>query len=377
MAEQRIFHGWSRDEIQQRLAALKKVAPSVDAQARREMEAGVGTWHPERSEAIIAREPPGPPLPDGPFERARELVANYRFSDPSIVRGHFDPSEPLLGRRMLLEIQVLGLRYLCGVVVGSVRDEQTETESTFGFRYDTLEGHIERGEEWFLVQKDHRSGTVRFTIRSRWKRGDFPNAWSRIGFILLAGRYRALWLRRAHARMRAMLEKEERETAALERPGASNGQSPYLLAASVGALSGARSVAGPLTAALAARSSSNSDGIARKLGEHVPLTATMALGEALADKHPKMGSRVAVLPFVGRIGAGALAGAALASELERDPIAGALLGGAAAGVTTKLSFEGRKKLGEHLKPIHAGLVEDAIVGALGLALLMASRSRAD
>jgi uncharacterized protein (UPF0548 family) len=44
------------------------------------------------------------------FERARVALANYQFSDPNIVIAHFDPALPLLGRRMLLEIQVLGLR---------------------------------------------------------------------------------------------------------------------------------------------------------------------------------------------------------------------------------------------------------------------------
>lgn len=376
MAEQRFFQGWSQEELASRLAALEALAPSVDDEARREMEAGKGRWHPERSEAVIAREPPGAPIPGGPFERARELIAQYRFSDPSIVRGHFDPAAPLLGRRMLLEIQALGLHHLCGVVVGKVRDEQTDAESTFGFRYDTLEGHIERGEEWFLLRKDHASGLVRFTIRSRWRHGEFPNAWSRIGFTVLAGRYRALWLRRAHARMRAMLG----EGATGEHPSARHDgmgdASAYLLATSAAALSGARSMAGPLTAALATRAAP-AEGLPRTLGGHVPLTAAMALGEALADKHPKMGARVALLPWAGRIGAGAVAGAALASQLERDPLAGALLGGAAAGLITKVSFEARKRLAERLKPTAAGLAEDAIVGALSLALVAAVRARAE
>ena len=28
------------------------------------------------------------------------------------------------------------------------------------FRYDTLEGHIERGYEWFLLTKDHATGGI-------------------------------------------------------------------------------------------------------------------------------------------------------------------------------------------------------------------------
>ena len=205
MAEQRVLRGWSDGELACRLAKLEELSISFDEDERAQMRAGDERWHPVRSGAVIAREPPGPPVPDGPFERARELVAEYRFSDPSIVSATFDRARPLLGRRMLLEIRVLGLRYLCGTVVGAVRDERKEGETVFGFRYDTLEGHIERGEEWFLLRKDHASGAIHFTIASRWQRGELASGWTRAGFTVLAGRYRAIWLRRAHARMRAML----------------------------------------------------------------------------------------------------------------------------------------------------------------------------
>jgi len=351
------LRGWSEEELASRLEQLDALAVSFDEEAREQMRARDERWHPVRSEAVIAREPPGPPLPSGPFERACELVRQYRFSDPSIVSATFDPARPLLGRRMLLQIRVLGLRYLCGTRVGEVRDERTEHESVFGFRYDTLEGHIERGEEWFLVRKDHATGAIRFSIASRWQRGELASAWTRAGFTLLAGRYRAVWLRRAHARMRAMLG-SARSTSARA----------YLLAASAGALSGARSTAGPLTAALSARGVP-ARGVARGLASRAPLLSTMALGEVLADKHPRIPSRTSVLPWIGRIAAGALAGAAIASHLGRDPKAGALLGGAAAGVATKVSYRARASLAERVREPLAGLVEDAVVGTLGRAVV--------
>lgn len=356
----RTLRGWSEEELASRLEQLEALSVSFGEEAREQMRAGDPRWQPVRSEAIVAREPPGPPLPDGPFERACELVRAYRFSDPSIVRATFDAARPLLGRRMLLEIRVLGLRYLCGTVVGQVRDERTERESVFGFRYDTLEGHIERGEEWFLVRKDHATGAIHFTIASRWQRGELASAWSRAGFAVLAGRYRRLWLRRAHARMRAMLGQAR-----------SPAGRAYLLAASAGALSGARSTAGPWTAAAAARGMP-ARGVARGLASRAPLLSIMALAEALADKHPRIPPRVSPVPWLGRIGAGALAGAAIASHLGRDPKAGALLGGAAAGVATKVSSRARARLAERLREPLAGLAEDVLVGAL--ARTVASRS---
>ncbi len=157
------------------------------------------------SEALIALEPHGLPARDGPFERARPVIEGYVFSDPRIVTGHFDPRVPLLGRPMLLELAVWGLRYLCGVRVSAVRDDRNAHESVFGFRYHTVPPHIESGAEWFLLTKRHDTGEVRFRIEAMWRSGQFPNWWSRIGFELLARRHQRAWHRLAHLRLRALV----------------------------------------------------------------------------------------------------------------------------------------------------------------------------
>jgi uncharacterized protein (UPF0548 family) len=90
---------------------------------------------------------------------------------------------------MLLEIQVWGQRYLCGVVVGALSDERHPDRTVWGYRYDTLAGHLEAGAEWFLLTKDHATGEIQFRIEARWREGQFPNWWSRVGFALLARRY--------------------------------------------------------------------------------------------------------------------------------------------------------------------------------------------
>jgi uncharacterized protein (UPF0548 family) len=105
-----------------------------------------------------------------------------------------------MGRRILLEIKVLMLHYLCPALITHVRDERTDDSRVFGFRYDTLEGHIERGVEWFTLTKN-ANGEIRFRIEARWRRGELPNWWSEIGFTLLSGRYQRKWHRAAHERM--------------------------------------------------------------------------------------------------------------------------------------------------------------------------------
>ena len=71
---------------------------------------------------------------------------------------------------MLLEAQVLGLHYLGAVRIAALRDHADDRGSERGFRYDTLDGHFERGCEWFVVAKDHGTGVVTFRIDAGWQR---------------------------------------------------------------------------------------------------------------------------------------------------------------------------------------------------------------
>jgi uncharacterized protein (UPF0548 family) len=196
MADWRIGRGWSEAELAERLDELQGLNRSFAEGP--EMDSGQG-WRRSRSEAVVGVETAGPPEEEGPFQRGCKAIANYEFSDPNIVLGRFDRKDPLLGRRMLLELRALRFfRYLAGVVVREVREEVTREEAVFGFRYDTLEGHIERGFEWFLLAKDLRTGKIRFRVTSVWQPGEFPNWWSRLGFAVLGRHYQVKWLRRSH-----------------------------------------------------------------------------------------------------------------------------------------------------------------------------------
>ena len=208
MADWRIGRGWTDAELEARLAALRtrglNFSDRVDEMT---LERG---WNTYFSEATVGREPPGPPVPDGPFARGRIAVSAYAFSDPRIVIGHFDPDVPLLGRHMLLEMKALRVfHYLAGVVVGATRHDEADGETVFGFRYDTLEGHIESGAEWFLLRKSHETGEIRFRIEASWRPGQFPNWWSRLGFAYLGPRYQRKWHLRAHALLAGLMREPD------------------------------------------------------------------------------------------------------------------------------------------------------------------------
>lgn len=202
MAEWRVARGWSDEELRERLEALEEVDRNFEEHP--DSLRADDVWRYYRSHAQVGIEEPGPPQAGGPFERMRAAVASYRFSEPDIVKGHFDPAAPLAGRRMLLELKPLLLRYLCGVVVGAERHDADDAHTLWGYRYETLEGHLETGAEWFLLEKDHRTGVITFRIEAHWKPGQFPNWWSRLGFELLAPRYQRRWHRAAQQRLAAI-----------------------------------------------------------------------------------------------------------------------------------------------------------------------------
>jgi uncharacterized protein (UPF0548 family) len=196
---------WAEETMKRYLADLEGRKVNFDVPLE-EMTPDHG-WKVDGSDDILDCEPPGPPVPDGCFERAKQGIMNYDFSDPRIVEGHFDPNAPFIGRNMLLEIKSLGLRFLGGVRVHSVREESDEKFTTFGYRYDTLEGHIERGYEWFLLTKNRETGEVRFKIEAHWRLGDFPGWWAKLGFKLIGEHFRKLWRHEAPLRLKRLAEK--------------------------------------------------------------------------------------------------------------------------------------------------------------------------
>jgi uncharacterized protein (UPF0548 family) len=208
MARWHFLGGWSETALRTYLDEVSHRRPNFDAEPG-EMTRANG-WTVDGCQALIGREPPGPPLADGPFARARSSVVHYDFSDPRIVVGHFDAEAPLLGRPMLLEMKLFGLRFLGGVRVASVSDEADERRTLFGFRYDTLEGHFEQGSEWFRLTKSHATGEVAFEIEAHWRLGSFPTWWARLGFLVLGGVVRALWRRLAVLRMRRLAHEPAR-----------------------------------------------------------------------------------------------------------------------------------------------------------------------
>ena len=115
----------------------------------------------------------------------------------------------------------------------------------------------------------------------------------------------------------------------------------------VGALSGMRSLAGPMA-------------LARSRGGSLAgVIAVLGGAEMIADKTSFVGDRIDPLPLAGRAAMGGLAGAYIAHEYRENMLLGGLLGAASAVAAAHLAFQIRKRL--PVSNVAGGALEDAVV----------------
>ena len=180
-------------------------------------------WHHEDVHIDLVPEPPGPPLDGGSWGHAREFVKAYRFPDPGLIQGHYDPDVPLEGRSILLRGRFLGLEFPFGVRISRTFDETRDTQEgplrVWGYSYRTLEQHFERGQITFMVGKYQNSGRIIFRIHSYSQRAHIPNPLYRFGFWLFGRRLQTRFTRTALTRTRDYVEERLVREACLEGDG--------------------------------------------------------------------------------------------------------------------------------------------------------------
>lgn len=167
------------------------------------------TWRTDRRSGALPSEPPGPPVPGGPFEVARAALIRYEAADPGLVRAVYDSAAPLDGRDMVLVGRFLGLRFMMGVRVGDVVDGPQDTPDDrvhrFAWNYRTLEGHLEEGQMDYAVTKSDTTGAVQFLIRSYSRRAVIENPIVRWGFRVFGRREQVRFYDRTIERLQAIV----------------------------------------------------------------------------------------------------------------------------------------------------------------------------
>jgi len=194
--------------IRRRLAELAGAPVNYDPAAL-DLDHPPSGWTVDVRCQPLPSEPPGDPVRGGSWEIACRLIRGYEFADPSLVRAHYDRDRPLQGREMLLQLRALGLiSVYVGVRVVHVYDETREaggrSARVFGWAYRTLRGHVERGQMDWQVWKWLDSGEVQFRVRSVSRTATVANPIVGIGFLVLRGHERALFLGSTQTRMRSL-----------------------------------------------------------------------------------------------------------------------------------------------------------------------------
>ena len=168
------------------------------------------TWRRADDAVDLIPEPPGPPVPGGSFQRAKAFVAAYRHPDPGRLVGVYDPKVALGERTMLLQARFLGLGFRFGVKTTTPVEEVRETNDgpvhTWRYGYRTLEGHFERGEITFEVQKHERTGRVVFRMHSYSQLGAISNPFYAVGMRVFGRFLQRQFVHRAFARTTRYVE---------------------------------------------------------------------------------------------------------------------------------------------------------------------------
>ncbi|RCW39575.1 uncharacterized protein (UPF0548 family) [Halopolyspora algeriensis] len=162
-------------------------------------------WHFDTHRHPVAYERPGPPEPGGAWELACELVRDYEFSAPELIRATYDRHVPLSGRNMLLEGRFFGLRFYMGVRVTHVVDEERDGIRVWGWGYETLKGHLEQGRMDYEVVKDLTSGLVEFVITGYSRRAPTLGPLVKLGWWLFGRRRQLRFYRECGRRLRTLV----------------------------------------------------------------------------------------------------------------------------------------------------------------------------
>jgi uncharacterized protein (UPF0548 family) len=191
------------------LNALRGRAVNYDPALAPQDGRPAGHWHVDAQDTVLAREPPGPPVPGQAWDIACSLVGGYEFCEPRILRAIYRRGDGLLGRDMLLEGRFFGLRFYFGVRVTEVIDETREeagaAERVWGWGYQTLEGHLEQGRLRYEVIKNLDDGRVIFRISGYSRRAPVANPVIRLGLRLFGRGTQLRFYRAAQRRLRDLV----------------------------------------------------------------------------------------------------------------------------------------------------------------------------
>jgi len=209
-SERRLAVGppWLGGEVRPQLERIRELKLNFDPAGLSSVKRDA--WHVDDYCRSLPPEPPGEPIPSGSFETAKRLLRDYEFADPSRIRAYYWADAPLEHRYMLLEIRYLTLRVRVGVRIGDVFDEVREIDGRsariWGWAYQTLEGHLERGQMDYQVWKWLDTGEVEYRIHAVAQVAESRRPILNLGFRLVGRRQQVRFARRCAERMEDLVK---------------------------------------------------------------------------------------------------------------------------------------------------------------------------
>jgi uncharacterized protein (UPF0548 family) len=98
------------------------------------------------------------------FDRAKLGLANWKQFNLGWLEAFPNDTPILIGETVLVIARAGGMWWTNAARIVEVVDDTSATSSRFGFAYGTLPGHVESGEERFLIEWDHATDIVWFDI---------------------------------------------------------------------------------------------------------------------------------------------------------------------------------------------------------------------
>ena len=98
------------------------------------------------------------------FERAKAALARWRQFQLGWLEAFPNDTPIRTGETVLVIARAGGLWWTNAARIVYTVDEHADASSRFGFAYGTLPGHVEMGEELFLIEWDRATDRVHFDI---------------------------------------------------------------------------------------------------------------------------------------------------------------------------------------------------------------------
>ncbi|MEU7478217.1 DUF1990 family protein [Lentzea sp. NPDC042327] len=129
-------------------------------------EIRASAWHFDHHRFVLGQDPAGRPEEGSLWWHACRELGAYTFTPKKLLRAHYVPEEPLLGRNLLLVGRFAFARFLMGVRITETAFDEDGVRYSWGWSYETLQGHLERGRVDYRVVKHLESGVVTLEVNS-------------------------------------------------------------------------------------------------------------------------------------------------------------------------------------------------------------------